>query len=61
MKTFKKVSASFDPVETYVTEDGFYKIIKRRGVYTLKHLSLFNILGETLGEFETLEDAIAAA
>lgn len=49
-----------DSVETYVSEDGFYKIIKRRGVYTLKRLSMFNIMGDELGEFDSLEDAMAA-
>lgn len=48
----------YDCVTTYTSEDGFYKIIGRNGVWTLKKLSLFNILGETLGTFETLEAAM---
>lgn len=59
---FKKVSAKNDPVQVYATEDGFYKIIKRpsRDYYELKRYSLFNIMGETIGRFETLEEAMNA-
>lgn len=60
--TFTLKSSKIDPVKTYVSEDGFYKIIKRPGkAYELKRISLFNIMGETIGEFDTLEDAIVNA
>lgn len=59
--TFTLKSSKNDPVKTYVSEDGFLKITFRPSTkkYTLKRISLFNILGETLGEFDSLEEAIA--
>ena len=63
MKTFILKSNKKDPVKIYVSEDGFYKIIYRpsKKIYELKKISLFDILGETIGNFATLEDAIANA
>ena len=60
---FTLKSSKKDPVKTYVSEDGFYKIIYRpsKKTYELKKISLFDILGETLGNFTTLEEAIANA
>lgn len=46
-----------DCVTTYTSEDGFYKITKRGGIWTLKRISLFNILGEEIGRFDSLEEA----
>lgn len=55
---FTLKSVKNDPVKTYVSEDGFYKIIKRPGCdYRLIYVSLFNIMGETIGEFKTLAAA----
>lgn len=61
MKEFKKVNAKNDPVECWVSEDGFYRITKRGGVYTLKYISIFNLLGEEIGRYASLEDAMADA
>ncbi len=60
---FTLKSSKKDPVKTYVSEDGFYKIIYRpsKKTYELKRISLFDIFGETLGNFITLEEAIANA
>ena len=60
---FTLKSSKKDPVKIYVSEDGFYKIIYRssKKVYELKKISLFDILGETLGNFTTLEEAIVNA
>ena len=57
---FTKVSSKSDPVIIYRSDDGFYKIIKRPGenVWTLKQISLFNIMGEVIGKFDTLEEAM---
>lgn len=59
--TFKKVSAKNDPVITYATDDGFYKIIKRpsSSKWIAKEYSLFNILGTVIGEYDSLEAALA--
>lgn len=58
--TYKLKSSKYDKVKTYVSEDGFYKITKRpnEDKWTLKRVSLFNIMGEVIGEFNTLEEAI---
>ena len=57
--TYKRTSASFDPVITYTSEDGFYKITKKpnENCWTLKQISLFNIMGEVIGKYNTLEEA----
>ena len=57
---FTKTSSMSDPVITYCSEDGFYKITKRPGdnFWVLKRVSMFNILGEVVGKFDTLEDAM---
>lgn len=49
-----------DAVKIYVSEDGFYKIFKRpnKNTWELKEYSLFNIMGETIGEFDSLEEAM---
>lgn len=58
--TFTLKSSKSDPVKTYVSEDGFYKIIKKpsKDSYTLKRYSLFEMMGEVIGEFKTLEEAM---
>ncbi len=60
--TFKRTSASFDPVITYTSEDGFYKITKKpnENYWTLKRVSLFDIMGTVIGEYSTLEEAMNA-
>lgn len=58
---FRKVSSKNDPVITYANESGTIRITKRPStMWIVKRISIFNILGETVGEFETLEDAIKA-
>lgn len=59
--TFKRVSSPKDPVITYATDDGFYKISKRPSCskWIAKEYSIFNILGTVIGEYDTLEAAIA--
>lgn len=58
--TFTKKSASYDPVVTYVSEDGFYKITKKPGenFWTLKQVSMFDIMGTVIGKYNTLEEAM---
>ena len=60
---FTLKSSKKDPVKIYVSEDGFYKIVKRpsKATWTLKRVSMFDIMGETIGEFKTLEEAMANA
>lgn len=60
--TYKRTSASFDPVITYTSEDGFYKITKRpsENYWTLKVVSMFSIMGEVIGKYATLEEAMNA-
>ena len=62
MRTFKNVTPKHDCVTTYASNDGFYRIVKRPSVskWIVKEYSLFNMLGTIVGEFDTLEDAIAA-
>ncbi len=57
---FTLKSSKNDPVKTYVSEDGLYKITKRpsKKTWTLKRVSLFDIMGETIGEYNTLEEAM---
>lgn len=57
---FTKTSSKIDPVVTYTSEDGFYKITKKPGdtFWTLKRISMFSIMGEVVGNFDTLEDAM---
>lgn len=56
---FTQTSSKKDPVITYTSNDGFYKITKRANTgYILKKVSLFNILGDVIGEYSTLEEAI---
>ena len=51
-------SAKNDPVKTFVSDDGFYKIIKRpTSKYILMSVNLFNIMGTEIGEFDTFEEA----
>lgn len=59
---YKKTSASYDPVITYTSEDGFYKITKKpsENVWTLKVFSMFSIMGEVVGKYNTLEEAMNA-
>ena len=58
---FRKVSSKNDPVITYSNESGTVTITKRPSTnWIVRRVSLFNILGEVIGEFETLEDAINA-
>jgi len=59
--TFTLKSSKNDPVKIYVSEDGSYKIVKRpsKSTYTLMgNFSIFNIMGEVIGEFNTLEEAM---
>ena len=59
---FKLVSSKIDPVKIWSNENGTLKIYKRRNTgYIVKRISLFDILGETLGEYSTLEEAIKEA
>lgn len=60
---FTLKSSKKDPVKTYVSEDGFYKIVKRpsKATWTLKRVSMFDIMGETIGEYKTLDEAMANA
>lgn len=57
---FTKTSSKIDPVITYSSEDGFDKITKKPGdtFWTLKRISMFSIMGEVVGKFDTLEDAM---
>ena len=57
---FSLKSDKRDPVKTYVSEDGFWTIVKRPSspVWVLKRHSLFNILGEVVGEYGSLEEAM---
>lgn len=58
---FEKISSKNDPVITYSNKSGTIRISKRpSSLWIAKRISIFNILGETVGEFETLEDAIKA-
>lgn len=50
-------SAKRDSVKIWVSEDGFYKIIKRGLKFTLKRYDAFNILGEEVGTYDLLESA----
>ena len=60
MRNYKLTSMEIDPVKIWSSEDGLYKIIKRPNTgYVLKKYSLLDILGEELGEFETLEEAMS--
>ena len=63
LKGFTLKSSKSDPVKTYVSEDGFYKITKKPSdsKWTLKKVSLFNTMGEKMGEFDTLKEAIKYA
>lgn len=62
MMQFEKVSCPLDALEVFATADGFYRIYhKRNGPYVLKAVSLFNIMGDTIGEYDTLQKAIDAA
>ena len=58
--TFALKSSKKDPVKTYVSEDGFYKIVKKpsKETFTLKRVSLFDTIGEVIGEYATLEEAM---
>lgn len=58
--TFTLKSDKRDAVKIWATEDGFYKIFKRpsKSTYELKEYSLFNIMGETIGEYDSLEEAM---
>ena len=59
---FVLVSMECDPVKIYASENRAYKIYKRGNAYTLKgNFSVFNILGDDLGIFNTLKEAIRAA
>lgn len=56
---FTKKENKYDPVITWVSDDGFWKIIKRPGKdYELRNVSLFNIMGEVVGTFKTLKEAM---
>ena len=58
---FRKVSKENDPVIKYSNELGTITITKRPSTtWIVRRISLFNIMGEVIGEFETLEDAIKA-
>ena len=60
--TFTKTSSKNDPVIIYTSENGLYKIIKRTSTgYILKRYSLFNMMGEVIGEYNTLEQAMMEA
>ena len=56
--TFTLKSSKYDPVKTYVSENGFYKITKRpsKATWTLIRISLFG--SEIIGEFNSLEEAM---
>lgn len=57
---FYKKSSKNDPVITYVSEDGFIRITKRPSTnWIAKRISIFNIMGDVIGEYETLEAAMA--
>lgn len=58
--TFVKASSKMDPVVTYVSADGFLRITKRPGSakWVARIISISSILGEVIGEFDTLEEAI---
>lgn len=58
--TFTLKSSKKDPVKIYVSEDGFYKIVKKPGkeTFTLRRVSLFDTLSEVIGEYSTLEEAM---
>lgn len=52
-------SSKNDPVKTWSNENGTLKIIKKANTgYVLKQISLFNLMGEVIGEFDTLEEAM---
>ena len=56
---FNLKSSKKDPVKTYVSEDGFVRITKRPSSrWIVKRVSMFDILGETIGEFDSLEEAV---
>lgn len=59
---YRKTSSNLDPVITYTSEDGFYRITKRpsQDFWTLKRISLTNILGTVIGTYSTLEEAMNA-
>lgn len=59
---FTLKSAKNDPVKIYVSDDGFYKIVKRpsSAKYVLLRVDLFHIMGEVIDEFDTLADAMNA-
>lgn len=57
---FTLKSSKKDSVKTYVSEDGFYKIVKKpsQSTWTLKRVSLFDTIGEVIGEYNSLEEAM---
>lgn len=58
---FKLTSSKYDSVKTWSNENGTLKIIKRANTgYILKRISLFNMMGEVIGEYNTLEQAMEA-
>lgn len=58
---FTSKSMKNDPVQVWNSEDGFYKIVKKPSTnYMVLQISLFSIMGETIGEYDSLEAAIEA-
>lgn len=56
---FTLTSSKNDPVKTWTNENGTLKITKRSNTgYILKQVSLFNLMGEVIDEFDTLEEAM---
>ena len=56
---FKLTSSKNDSVKTWSNENGTLKITKRSTTgYVLKQYSIFNMMGEVIGEFDTLEEAM---
>lgn len=41
----------------YTNELGTIKIIEKNGKYIVKEYSIFNLMGEVIGEFKTLKEA----
>lgn len=57
--TFALRSSKKDPVKTWSNENGTLRITKKANTgYILKRISLFNLMGEVIGEFGTLEEAM---
>ena len=58
---FERVANEHDPVVTYHSADGFYRLRKNpsKGTWTLLRSHIGCIMGERICEYDSLEEALA--